>query len=262
MNMRWLALVLLALLAACSQAPSRHPGETTAGRSEETYRAQIHTELAAHYFTRGQYSVALTEAREAIAIEPGHAPAYNIFALIHARLHEDVQAEESFRKAIDLAPTYSEVRNNYGYFLCQRQRYDEALPLFEAALRNPLYASSEKPLGNAGLCALHKGDAVLARGYLQRALARARNQPTALLGMAELEMREHNAPAARSYLKPLLDLNDFKPQALWLAVRVERALGNRDAEAAYGALLRREHPEAPEARLLLDGLYEKMGTMP
>jgi type IV pilus assembly protein PilF len=206
--------------------------------------------------------VALAEIREALTADSGHAPAYNVLALVHAQLHEDAQAEESFRKAISLAPNYSEVRNNYGYYLCQRQRYDEAMLAFESALRNPLYASPEKPLANAGLCALHKGDPVLAQTYLQRALARAYNQPTALLGMAELETRMLNPLAAKNYLKPLIDLNQFRPQALWLAVRIERALGNREAEAGFGTALRRDFPSSSEARLLQDGHYDKMGTLP
>jgi len=261
--MRRIALLALLWLGACAQTPPESSADAGgATRNEASYRAQVHTELAAQYYTRGQYSVAFAEVKAALASEPGHAPAYNVLALVHARLREERQAEESFRKAIDLAPTYSEVRNNFGYYLCQRQRYGDGLAQFEAALQNPLYASPEKAAANAGLCALHKGDQGLAENYLQRALARARNQPTALLGMAELEMGRRNPVGARSYLTRLFDSNEFKPQAQWLGVRVERALGNRDAEAAHGLRLRRDHPESAEVRLLLDGRYDSMGTMP
>lgn len=255
-------MLSLALLAGCAQKPTQTAREDEAARSESVRRAQIHTDLAAHYFTRGQYQVALSEVNDAIAIEPRHAPAYNILALIQARLREEPQAEESFRKSIALAPNYSEVRNNYGLFLCQRKRYREALPLFDAALDNPLYNSPEKPLANAGLCALHMGESALAEGYLLRALARVPNQPTALLGMAEWHMAQGNAKAAQGLLRSLLDMNEFRPQALWLAVRVERALDNREAEANYGLQLRRGHPESLEAKRLLDGQYDTMGAMP
>lgn len=256
-------LPILGLLAGCAQAPAPgSPATTGTGLSDAAYRAQIHTELAGHYYTRGQYSIALAEVKEALGIDPAHAPAYNVLALVHGKLLEDRQAEENFRKAMELAPTYSEVRNNYGYFLCQRQRYAEALPLFDAALLNPLYGSPEKPLANAGLCALHKGDLPLAQNYLQRAMARARNQPTALLGMAELEMRLRNPTAARAHFTRLAELNEFKPQMLWLGVRIERALGNRESEASYGADLRRYHPESVETRRLLEERYDMMGTLP
>jgi type IV pilus assembly protein PilF len=261
--MKPLAVLLCALaLMGCAQPRNPVAHEAASARTDPGNRARVHTDLAAYYYTRGQYSIALAEVQEALASESAHAPAYNILALINAQLREDKAAEEAFRKSVDLAPTYSEARNNYGYFLCTRQRYDESLPMFEAATRNPLYATPEKPLANAGLCALHKGDLVQAQGYLQRALARARNQPAALLGMAELELRLRNAYAAKAYLKPLVDQNEFKPQVLWLAVRVERALGNREAEASYGAQLRRDHPSTIETRLLLEGQYDRMGAMP
>lgn len=255
-------LLAAALLAGCAQQAAKTSREDDTARSETTRRAQIHTDLAAHYFTRGQFQVALTEVNDAIAIEPRHAPAYNVLALIQARLREEPQAEESFRKSIALAPNYSEVRNNYGLFLCQRKRYREALPHFDTALDNPLYNSPEKPLANAGLCAVHMGEAALAEGYLLRALARVPNQPTALLGMAEWHLAQGNAKAAQVPLRALLDMNEFRPQALWLAVRVERALGNREAEANYGLQLRRGHPESIEAKRLLDGQYDTLGAMP
>ncbi len=107
-----------------------------------------------------------------------------------------------------------------------------------------------------------KGDTAKAESYLQRALARAPKQPTALLGMAELEIGRQNPVGARSYFSRLVDQNEYRPQALWLGVRIERAAGNRDAEASYGARLRRDYPESAEVRYLLQGDYHRMGTMP
>ncbi|MBK6742020.1 MAG: type IV pilus biogenesis/stability protein PilW [Hydrogenophilales bacterium] len=259
--MRFLVILLMFLLAGCAQNPSTDSGDAAASGRTGRGLPGTDTYRVGRAILRGQYSVALAEIKEALAIDPAHAPAYNVLALVHAKLREDRQAEESFRKAMDLAPNYSEVRNNFGYFLCQRQRYAEALPFFDAALMNPLYVPG-KSLANAGLCALHKGDLALAENYLQRAMAHARNQPTALLGMAELEMRQRNVLAARAHFTRLAEQNEFKPQMLWLGVRIERALGNRESEASYGAQLRRNHPETVETRRLLEGQYDMMGTMP
>ena len=41
-------------------------------------RAQLHTELAAGYYERGQMEVALEELNLAIKIDPTYAQAYNI----------------------------------------------------------------------------------------------------------------------------------------------------------------------------------------
>lgn len=45
-------------------------------------------------------------------------------------------------------------------------------------------------------------------------------------------------------------------EALWLAVRVERKLGDRLAEARYSAQLKRKFPLSPEAQELLKGNFE------
>ena len=46
------------------------------------------------------------------------------------------------------------------------------------------------------------------------------------------------------------------PELVWLALRVERALGDRNAEASLGFQLRKNFPESREARALAAGQYE------
>lgn len=248
-------LLLSGLLTACAQTPvasSASPGVNDA----VSQRAQIHTELAAHYYTRGQYAVALGELRIALADDARYAPAHNMLGLVHAELKELPQAEASFRRAIELAPSYSDVRNNFGYFLCQRGRHDEGLAQFDAALQNPLYASPEIALANAGVCSVAKGDLTRAGDYLQRALARVPNQPMALRASAELDFLRGHPLAARNTLFKLAELTELDAAALWLGVRIERKLGDRAAEASFGAQLRRRFPDAPQTRLLINGIYE------
>jgi type IV pilus assembly protein PilF len=48
----------------------------------------------------------------------------------------------------------------------------------------------------------------------------------------------------------------FNAEALWLALRIERALGDKDAEASYGMQLRRNFPNSREAQALLNRQFE------
>ncbi len=247
----WSALALtLAAMAGCAQTPA--PGARGDGESQH---ARIHTELAAQYFTRGQYAVSLEELRTTLEVSPNYAPAHNMLGLVHNELKEYDRAEASFRRAIQLAPEYSEARNNFGYFLCQRGRHDEGLVQFEAALGNPLYASPDKALANAGVCSLGKGDLARAEAYLQRALAHMPSQPTALLALAEVRHRQGRYPEARVALGRLAAVSELGADALWLGVRVERMLGDKAAEASYGAQLRRRFPDSPQAHQLMSGNY-------
>lgn len=261
-RLRWLLVVgLSSLIAACATAPMRGSPERQAASEGATLRAQVHTDLAANYYLRGQYAVALQELSEAQEADASYAPSYNMLGLVHAALREDARAEDSFRSAIARSPQYSEAHNNFGLFLCQRDRAAEARQHFETALANPLYAAPEKALSNAGACMLKVGDLAAAEGYFQRATLRAPTHAPAQLGLAEVNFRLDRWLAARALLRRLTELAEADAQALWLGVRIERRLGDREAEANYGAQLRRRFPTAIQTQWLLTGRYDQMGGL-
>jgi type IV pilus assembly protein PilF len=263
MRVAWLLAATL-LLAACAPQPvstGANRSETGSNRPENS-RAKVHTELAAQYFAARQYAVSLQELRIALEADPAYAPTYNMLGLVHGALGEDRLAEEHFRKSIGLWRNYSEAHNNYGHFLCQRNHYDESLTQFNAALQNPIYATPETALANAGYCALLKGDQAGAEKFLRRALARIPNQRLALVGMAELHLQQNNPFGARANLERLKALGELDVSGIWLALRVERSLGNKGAEAAHAAVLRERYPESKEARWLFNGQYDMLGSLP
>ena len=255
----FLAAILLAGCAGQQSLGNASP-EVRSSRDDNP-QARIHTELGASYYARGQYAVAMRELQKAREADSGYAPAYNILGLVHGELREDKQAEENFRRAIELSPNYSEAHNNFGLFLCRRGRLPESLERFEAALANPLYATPEIALSNAGACALEKGDPAKAEVYFIRALKRAPNQLSALVGMAEVQFRDGRWLAARGLLRQASEANELGAQALWLGVRVERRMGDREAEASYVAQLRRRFPESLQTQWLITGQYDQAGSL-
>ena len=259
--MKRLALLCMAAwLSGCAV----QPGDTTSGSvasqgapdSEARQRARTFTELAAAYYGRAQYKVALDELRKAITIDSRFGPAYNIYGLIYMELAEDKLADENFRRAIDLDRADSEARNNYGWFLCTRGRYDEGLEQFAGALRNPLYSRPEVAMANAGQCAELKGDLALAEANLVKSLKLQPDNAGTLLRLASLRLRQDRLPEAQRLLARHDELLPPSAARLWLGVRIERKLGDRAQEAAYGLQLRKRFPDSNEARLLLAGQYE------
>jgi type IV pilus assembly protein PilF len=253
--------LLLLALAGCAAQPvaTGSPDGRPAGGGD--IRAQVHTDLAANYYLSAQYAVALQELADALKADAGYAPAYDMLGLVHAELREYQVAEENFRRALALSPQFSDAHNNFGLFLCQRKRMKEALEHFEAALANPLYTSPEKALTNAGACSLEQGDLAAAEMYYLRATKRAPNHASARLGLAEVSYRQGRWLAARALLRQLTEQGEVSPQALWLGVRIERRLGDREAEANYGAQLRRRYPEAMQTQWLITGQYDQMGSL-
>jgi len=260
--MRAYPLLALALLAgACAPQPPKPPeftppppsNQATDGRN----RAQIHTELGASYYEIGQYGVALEEVNEALKADASYGPAYNVLGLVYMELREDALARENFERALRLNPTDPDANNNYGWFLCQRKHEDEAIKYFLAALKNPLYKTPEKSFVNAGVCARQRGDDVAALDYFTRALKARPDQPQALYNLADLAFRRADYDAAREYLTRFARVGaPVSAEQLWLAIRVENKLGDRDAVASYGLQLRKNFPNSKEARAFANRQFE------
>ena len=255
---KWLGvLVAAALLAGCAAQPMDGSG-VAAGEadSQSRERAKAFTDLAGAYFTRTQYKVALDELRKAIMADSRYGPAYNIYGMIYMDLAEDKLAEENFRRAIELDRNDSDARNNYGWFLCTRGRYDEGLAQFSAAIRNPLYTQPELAMTNAGLCAEKKGDIALAEANLAKALKLQPDSPNTVLKLAGLNFRQGRLMEAQRLLGRHDELAPPTAESLWLGVRLERKLGDHAQEASYALQLRKRFPDSNEAQHMLTGHFE------
>ena len=255
---KWIGIFAAALLAGCAGQPTDGGSGVGSAQvdSESRQRARAFTDLAGAYYARAQYKTALDELRKAITADNRFGPAYNIYGLIYMELAEDKLADENFRRAIELDRNDSEARNNYGWFLCARGRYDEGIEQFSAALRNPLYARPEQAMANAGVCAEKKGDLALAEANLTKSLKLQPDNPNAVLKMAGLYFRQGRLMEAQRLLARHAELSQPTAESLWLNLRLERKLGDRAQEAAYGLQLRKNFPDSNEARLLLTGQYE------
>jgi type IV pilus assembly protein PilF len=252
-----LALILVTTLLAACAAPPRQ-SSTTGTEGEAQKLARIRTELAAEYYKLQRYQVALDELAMAIEADSRYAPAYGMRGLVYMALHEADKAQASFREALDIRPDDPELRNNYGWFLCQSQRYEESLKQFRIAARNPLYPTPEKALFNAGLCAAKQGDDAGAEEFFKEALNRQARFAPAYLELAELTNRRGQPDRAKGYLAAYTELGAPTARSLWLGVRLSRAMGERESEASYSLQLRKRFPDAPEARWLLTGQYDQV----
>lgn len=256
---KWIGMLVAAVLLAGCVSPQTDGGSGVTSSpvdSESRQRARAFTDLANAYFSRAQYKVALDELRKAITIDNQFGPAYHVYGLIYMELAEDKLAEENFRRAIELDRSDSEARNSFGWFLCSRGRYDEGMDQFAAAIRNPLYTKPEQAMSNAGLCAEKKGDLALAEANLTKSLKLQPDNANTVVKMAGLYFRQNRLLEAQRLLSRHDELAPPTAESLWLGVRLERKLGDRAQEAAYGLQLRKRFPDSNEAKLLLAGQYE------
>ncbi|HLP99019.1 MAG TPA: type IV pilus biogenesis/stability protein PilW [Sideroxyarcus sp.] len=247
-------VLIVSLLAGCASSGGGSGGTPQVDATRAQAIARIHTELAAAYYERAQYGVSLQEIGVALQADADYAPAYTVRALVRMALREDEQAEADFRKSLKLDENNSEAHNNYGWFLCQRGREKESFKQFELALRNPLYATPEMAYVNLGVCLKKAGMLKEAESNLQRALILRPGMPEALYGMADWSYTTKDYVGAKSYfLRFSQGVSDLSAEQLWLAVRIERKMRDRNSEASYALQLRKRFPDSRETQLLSQG---------
>ena len=256
----FLAAAAAVLLAGCAGNPrlSQQLGEPVSQQTMTTeagQRAKVHTELGGLYLSRGNASVALDEANQAISADAGYAPAYNLMGLVRMQLGENALAEQSFKRALGLAPSDPEINNSFGWFLCQTGREQLSFKYFQTAVKSPLYATPTMPYTNAGICALRLKDDEAAEGYFLKALRVDAANARAMYFLADIAYRHGRLTDARRYIDDLNRRVEPTAEILWLGVRTERGLGDRSAEARYAAQLRSKFPDSPQTRRLLQGRY-------
>jgi len=247
--------VAVFLVGCASNKPAQTPAPQAAApepvKAQEAspqQRAQIKTDLAAGYYERGQFDVALDVLNEAQTLDPNYPRIYNVYGLVNAMLGETQKAEANFQRGLALAPNDSEMRANWGAFLCATGRAREAIPELETALRDPLYRSPEIALINAGKCSATLGDARKADEYFRRALGASPGNATAAYNLALLAYREARLDDARSWMRPVMRDNAPRPEALYLGMCIERKQGDRQAEISYMTQLRNRYPDSAEAK--------------
>lgn len=240
------AWILAALwLAGCASTAERDAEEAKRMRLVQT-----NVQLANGYLQRGQFEFAQEKLEKALALDADNSQANNMMAVLQWRLKEYAAAEKHFKRAVRENQQNAEAQNNYGAFLCERNRVDEAEALFRRAVANPLYRTPALAYENAGLCFVKVKVYAKAETNFREALKIDPALPNSLYHMARISYDSGRTLAARGFIQRHFQAAKDTPEALLLAVYIERALKNKDEEASYAVRLRGKFPTSPEAREL------------
>ena len=154
----WLGFAMLGF-SACSTSVSKLDTLTQAEPDSTRQRAMRRLSLASAYYEQNQNDVAQQEVRAALQIDPQFAEAYSLLGLIHQRDNAPVLAQQSFEHAIQLAsvsPVHAAdlgaIQHNYGWFLCQQNRFVDAQLEFDRAVSQHGYRQVEKTRNAMGIC--------------------------------------------------------------------------------------------------------------
>ncbi len=230
-----------------SSAKPRADIVTDSDEPETRKRARLRLELAVGYFEQGQTTVALDELKQALTADPNFADAYNLRGLVYMRLNEPQLAEESFKRALVLSPRDANVMHNYGWLLCQQARYPQSQEVFAQAIAAPLYAGRAKSYMALGLCQARAGLLPEAELSLQRAYELDPGNPVTGYNLADLLFKRGELARSQFYIRRINNSELANAESLWLGIKIERRMENRDAMQQLGAQLKKRFAQAKEA---------------
>ena len=248
----WSCLIgasVITLTACASNATSTSMNSDLVTDSDEPdtrKRARLRLELAVAYFDKGQTTDALDHLKQSILADPNLFEAYNLRGLIYMRLNDVPVAEESFRRALAINPKAASVQHNYGWLLCQQARLPEAVQLFGSALANPNYGDRAKTWMAQGLCLQKNGQNVDAEASLLRSYELDAGNPITAYNLSLLLFQRAEFVRSQFYIRRLNNSELANAESLWLGIKVERRLDNRDATLQLGAQLKKRFPQSRE----------------
>jgi Flp pilus assembly protein TadD len=263
---RSLEVVLIVALAlgAISCASTAAPPAASAGGSESqviTSPVNPDDPLAPTMLMRegralvaeGRVEEGLARYRAALKLQPENPTIHNLVGQAELQRRDSVKALEAFNRALALAPTYTDARNNRGAAYVSLGQYALAEADFLSALTDNLYANRAGVYFNLGSLNLVRGNLAAAEENLRRAATPA--GPTeAFVLLGQVQQRLEKTELAESSFRAALDRAPERVDvAMMLAAHLE-ARGRRDeARSLYRRVIEigPNTPEAAQARAKL-----------
>jgi type IV pilus assembly protein PilF len=264
-NMIWVPACWLAvLLTGCANHASAPgaPGNRTdivteSDEPDQRRRARLRLELATGYFEQGQINVALDEIKQSLMADPTFPDAYNLRGLAYMRLNDIPLAEDSFRKALALNPRDADAAHNYGWLMCQQGRYGDSSRFFAQAVANPTYTGKAKTLMAQGVCQVRAGQRTEAEQSFLQSYELDAGNPVTGYNLASLLNDRGDLTRAQFYIRRLNNSDLANAETLWLGIKIERKLNNRDAVRQLGDQLRKRFAQSREAAAYDKGAFNE-----
>jgi len=173
------------------------------------------------------------------------------------RLNDYVIAEDSFNKALAIAPRNADVMHNLGWLKCQQGSYPQAIALFDKALTEPLYLGKAKTLRALGLCQERAGLLTEAQASLLKSYEYDAGNPVTGYNLANILFKKGDLVRAQFYIRRLNNSDLANAESLWLGIKVEKRLSNLEAVAQLATQLERRFPQSPETVLYRKGAFNE-----
>lgn len=252
--------VTIAITGCASNTPAathQQDSFTDSDEPESRKRATNRLRLAVMYFSDGKTTVALDEVKQAIIADPNWFESYNMRGLIYRRLGDNALADASFQKALSLNPASADVKHNYGVFLCDQRRSVEALRMFAGALETVGYGRRANTWAAQGACQMSLGQRGEAESSFLKSYELDAANPITGYNLALLLFQREDYVRSQFYVRRINNSELANAESLWLGIKVERKLENREAMAQLSGQLKKRFPQSPETSALDRGAFNE-----
>lgn len=194
---------------------------------------------------------------QALKLAPREAVLWEVKAMIAERLGNTSQATQAYDKAVALGAQSARLSLAQAGFECRQHQallgerhFREAAEHFSEVAPAALLAAAQ--------CAEQAKQSILAKTDYHRVLALMPNDSDALLGLARIDVNDHQYENAVESLERFFNTNETSnEEALVLMIRVQRALNHTAAALRYEADLMKQFPDSVALKSL-----NKNGTTP
>lgn len=222
---------------------------------------KVRTQLAAEYLRTGDLDAAKRALDQALETTPRDSQANMMMGVLLQQEGSQLNLEKAdayFKRAISADPKNAQARNNYGTYLYQLERYNDAIEQFNIAGATLGYDQRFRALENMGRIYLKMGDVVNAEKSFKQALQATRDSYISMLELSEIFYLNQQFPAATQLYQQFARGVGQKNQgarALWVGIRTARASGDQLGMQVLVNQLRALFPESQEYQRYLQLQY-------
>lgn len=272
LTMALLASVLtLVGLTACTQTTQVTSQTVTSSNPNRTKQdpqeiARVRTAIAAEFIRAHKLDDAQRQLEQALTADPKSAAANDMMGILLQQEGSSInlkKAEGYFKKSIALDPEFSQARNNYGVYLAQMQRYNEAIAQFQIAGAALGYEGRADALENLGRTALKVNNRKLATESFIKALDANRQSIIARAELVDILLADGRPIDARQLYNDLVVLigeDNLDPRTLLQGIRLARLNNNPAQQQSLTQRLFDRYPLSNEARQLKTWLSNPAAT--
>ena len=217
----------------------------------DTSPAEAYYKSAIAHHDRGEFEQAISEYKQAIALNPNFPLIYNRLGVAYAELKQYDAALDAYQRALALSPLTAEPHYNIGLVSLKQGDLPRALEAFKRAIAiDPQWGDAYTGLGEVYL---KQGDFEQAvRAYKQATRLNPHGNSSAILGLGKVYARQERWEDAITAVEKVIEIQVDNTEAHYqlAQIYIKRGEKKKATEAmAFFKVLRQTDPLLKEAEL-------------